>query len=101
MKILSRCPTTDKHNRVQTGSFISNLLALVGFCDLFCFLIRHIASFQNGLFWLPVPVSQEKNPKPYQKRDLFPLVSFFKAAEMKWTNSNYHPVLNPWFEYGK
>lgn len=56
--------------------FISNLLALVGFCDLFCFLVRHVASFQTGLFCLSVPVSQEKNPKPYQKYDLFPVFLF-------------------------
>lgn len=68
--------------------FISNLLALVGFCDLFCFLVRHIASFQTGLFWLFVPVSQEKKKKNLIKNMIFSPFSFFKAAEMRWTNSN-------------
>lgn len=85
MKILSRCPAMDKHSHVQTGSCTSDLLALVGFCDFVWVLISHRATLQTGLFCLLVPVSQGKEPqtqitKPYQKYNLSPPGSFFKAA---------------------
>lgn len=88
MKIPSRCPTTDKHSHVQTGSCTGDLLALVEFCDLVWVLISHLATLQTGLFCLLVPISQWRKTqtqitKPYQKYDLSPLVSFFKAAEMR------------------
>lgn len=50
------------------------------FCFAWFVLIRHIASFQTGLFWLLVPVSQGK--KYIKNMKFFPLASFLKL--LKW-----------------
>lgn len=87
MKILSRCPATDRHSHVQTGSCTGDLLALVGFCDFVWVFISHLATLLPALFCLLVPVSQgEKKPqtqirKSYQNMIFPPWFPFLKLLK--------------------
>lgn len=76
--------------------FSFGLFICLLFCLCFFFLIKHIATFQTGLFWLLMPRSKkEKKKKKVINMIFFPLASFYEAAEVTQTNCNYHHVLNP------
>lgn len=64
--------------------------------------IRHIAFLLDWLVLASCASKSEKKQNKTQHRNtFFPCFPFLKLLEMRWTNSNYHPVLNSWFGHRK